>query len=355
VVLTIPTEAFYQVDAVAASATVTIADNDFPAALVQLRMNETIGTSVANSGTLGGTFTRTAPTPAWSANVPPGAGGASALDYGTTTGNFGIDSAGVLAGLGNLPRFTITGWLNNRSTTVGNGGNRIVRNYVSGAHGIDLVYRNDGSLDLGVNAFPNSTARSGASRITTSGTAVAGNWRFFAVTYDSTLAAGQVRFYFGTPTLDAALDVSRTYAAGPVGPNVGSLTIGHVNAEARAGALDRMFRGLVDDVRIFGLTLTPAEIVRVQRGTVLQQRLANGGLLAGVVDGLNVTVEDGQARVAWPTESGQLYRVEFLDALGGTWQVLSPEQAGNGGTVILEDTVKDQPQRFYRVFRLGAP
>jgi hypothetical protein len=360
VTLTLLPSAAYGIG-VPSTASITLLDNDvqtYPLPLVRLRLNEGTGTATANAGSLGGSFTRTVPVPAWTTNRPPVVGGASAVDFGTTIGNYGIDSAGVLAGLGNLPRFTLAGWLNNRSTTIGSGGNRVIRNYVTGGHGIDLVYRNDGSLDLGVNAFPNSAARSSANRIPTSATAAVANWRFFAVTYDSTLASGQVRFFFGTAAVDAALDVTRTYAAGSVGANVGALTVGHVNVPARAGALDRMFRGVIDEVAIFGAVLTPPEIISLQRGTAPLPRLQPDGTLQLLqpVDSLSLAVQDGMARLLWPTEAGGLYQIEFLDALEGEpWQILMPECPGTGGPVLLEHPVKDSLQRFYRVWRQGAP
>ncbi|MFM1769925.1 MAG: hypothetical protein RJA22_2454 [Verrucomicrobiota bacterium] len=343
------------------TATVVLSDNDVliqPVPLVHLRLNENAGTATANAGSLGGVFNRTTPVPAWTPNTPPGVGGASAVDFGTTVGNYGIDSPGALAGLGNLPRFTITGWLNNRSASTGSGGNRIARNYVSGAHGIDLVYRNDGSLDLGVNAFPNSAARSSAGRIPASSTAAAGNWRFFAVTYDSTLPSGQVRYYFGSATADAALDVTRTYAAGAVGPNVGALSFGHVNLPARTGAQDRMFRGLLDEVAVFGAALTAPEIVARQRGTTPLPRLLpdNPGSLLQPVAGLAIEVDYGLARLRWPAQAGQLYQVEFRDGLEGRgWEILAPEHPAEGAMGTLEDKVAGWPGRFYRVLRLGLP
>jgi hypothetical protein len=62
---------------------------------------------------------------------------------------------------------------------------------------------------LGINELAaNSPAVSNASKVTTDPSTGANNWIFFAATYDS---IGQVQFFFGNSTADAALDVTRTY------------------------------------------------------------------------------------------------------------------------------------------------
>ena len=247
-----------------------------PAAIVNLRFNEASGTVATNFGTAGGLFTISTPNPAFRTNPAPVVGGSHAIDFGIVAGNFGVDSPGALDGLKNLVRFTITGWINNRSSSEGGDGNRVVRwfNTGNGGQGADLVYHSDGRLELAVNRAPNGDARSSSGKIPTSATAAAANWRFFAVTYDSTLPSGQVQFFFGTPTLDATLDITRTYSGrGAIGTNIGILTIGHLNPPTRSGSTSRMLRGLVDEVQIFGTVLTPAELVRLQRtGSTLADR-----------------------------------------------------------------------------------
>src|SRR5690606_16207245 len=107
-----------------------------PVPLVKLELNENTGSTVANAGSIGGSLTRTTPTPAWSTNTPSGTGGASALDFGTSTGNYGVDSAAIIPQLGGLAKFTISGWLNNRSSSEGPCGNRVVtwtKGYFSGS------------------------------------------------------------------------------------------------------------------------------------------------------------------------------------------------------------------------------
>jgi hypothetical protein len=86
-----------------------------------------------------------------------------------------------------------------------------------------------------------------------------------------------VQFYFGNNTLDASLDVTKTYAApGVTGATIGKLAIGAFNDATRgASTYDRMFRGLIDDIYVYGSVLTPQEIVQVQRGASESGRSMN--------------------------------------------------------------------------------
>lgn len=91
-----------------------------------------------------------------------------------------MESNATISQLAGLSSFTITGWLKARNSTEGGGGNRVVSWINKGDNGVDLVYKSDGSLQLGVNEWPdNSVARSSASKITTDASASASNWKFF--------------------------------------------------------------------------------------------------------------------------------------------------------------------------------
>ena len=176
-----------------------------------------------------------------------------------------MQSSGVVDALKNLPAFTLTGWINTRSSTAGSGGNRIISWINNGGEGVDLVYQSNGSLRLGVDGWPDfSPAFSSANKVSANAAAPASNWVFFAVTYHSN---GQVQFYFGNNTTDATLDVTRSYPGrGLTGSNIGKLAIGAFNDATRnAATYDRMFRGLIDDIRIHNSVLTIQNIVAVQR------------------------------------------------------------------------------------------
>ena len=119
--------------------------------------------------------------------------------------------------------------------------------------GIDLVVMRNGQLKIGVNQWPDGTqAASEPDLIPLDRNAGKDNWRFIAMTYDSTAAKEHVKLYIGTTTADARLHKAVSYYRGPVGKGTGVLTVGHFNPAMRSNHSDRMFRGLMDEVRLFG-------------------------------------------------------------------------------------------------------
>lgn len=246
------------------SAEASAQPNNRPVPVVKVAFDEFVGATSPNLGSAGGSFTLTDSIPLRSANVPINIGGIRSIDMYISPGNYGVDSDTVINALRGISQFTITGWVNNRSSQQGAGGNRIVTWIDNDGHGVDLAYKSDGSLTLGVNQRPDGRARSSEAVISEDLDASPDNWRFFAVTYDA--AEARVIFYFGSNTTDATLDVARIYSGqGPVGTNIGRLTLGNLNPTTRFGATDRMFRGLIDEVQIYTNVLSLAEIVAVQR------------------------------------------------------------------------------------------
>jgi hypothetical protein len=94
----------------------------------------------------------------------------------------------------------------------------------------------------------------------------------FAVSYDATADANHVRFYFGNPNSPAAPDAAITYARGPVGEMLGPLAIGHFNKTTRGGNADRMFRGMLDEIRIHGSKLDGSGALALEEIRRLQRR-----------------------------------------------------------------------------------
>lgn len=233
-----------------------------PKTLVKLKFNEGTGSTISNEGALGGKFTKTA-IPLWSNNCPVlASGNSSAVDFGVSAGNYVIESDNLMPGLAGLNAFTITGWVNCKSSVAGSGGNRIISWIKEGGQGVDLVYSSNGSLTLGVNQWPDaSPATSSAGKITTSATANASNWVFFAVTYNGE----KVSYFFGNTTSNAVPDKTMAYNRGEVGSNIGKLAIGHFNSDSqRQTRVDRVFRGLMDEIAIHNYALSLDEIVKIQ-------------------------------------------------------------------------------------------
>jgi hypothetical protein len=223
--------------------------------LVELHFDAAQGRTAMNTGTTHETARVTAQRPAWSSNTPPG-GGSHSLDFGSKAGEYAVDlpreAAGAFEGLAS---FTIAAWVNCTSEEEGAGGNRIVHmaDTLGSRAGIDLVFVRDGRLKIGVNEWPDATQAVGSpGLIPVDRGAGKDNWRFIAVTYDSTAKQDHVKLYIGSPTQDVRLDRAISYDRGPVGRGAGQLTVGHFNPSVRGGNGDRMFRGLIDEVRLFG-------------------------------------------------------------------------------------------------------
>ncbi len=260
-----------------------------PVLIMEFLFKENGGVNTGNSGASAGRYasaTLTTPKPSWNAAAPPN-GGPSSLDWGLSPGTGAVDlvAPGGPEHLKNLKSFTICGWVSSVSDKEGAGdkiagaGNRIVSWLMPNKDGVELVLRNDGSLQLGVNQWAGqSTARSNPGQIPVvddkakdPAAAARENWRFFAATYDSTAASGHAKFYFGTRGKDAAANGAPDYARGPVGPKIAfGVSIGNVPAMIRPVAQERGFRGFIDELRIYGSTvdgsgaLALPEIVKIQ-------------------------------------------------------------------------------------------
>jgi hypothetical protein len=245
--------------------------------ILEFQMDAGSGTTVVNTGSAGGSASILGAKPTWTSQVPVH-GGAYALDFGAGPNVDYVVQMNSPNALKNLKSFTLTGWLNCRNSTTGAGGNRILTWLaIGGGHGVDLSYQNDGSLQLGVNEWNDyASIRSNGGKITADANASFNNWRFFAVTYNSTVPNGQVKFYFGSNGGISDLDCIRDYARGSVGANISpTVAIGHHDGENRPYGTDQMFRGLIDQIRVYGSTadgsgaLTASEIAQIQNASPL--------------------------------------------------------------------------------------
>jgi len=154
---------------------------------------------------------------------------------------------GPIADLEGLRSFTILGWVCATNLEVGSGGNRVLCNLNYDRAGVDLVHLSDGRLRLAVNEWPDH-ARNDSSP----GKLELGAWTFFAVTYDSTQASGNVHWYFGGVAEPAKPDTVTDYARGATGTGSGPLTVGNYNEPLHRHGLDRQFRGRLRGIEIIG-------------------------------------------------------------------------------------------------------
>lgn len=232
-----------------------------PALLLEFGFNERTGATTANTGVTSawapsGLLTRNRP--AWSSDTPP-SGGTGALDWGPEPGANAVDVGGVAEHLRNLPAFTVTGWINCRSAVEGKGGNRLVT--WLDRDGVEIVLRADGSLQVGINQRAEESDVRTAPGLVKVIDKLFDGWHFFAVTFDGT----EIRIYVGSRDRDAAPAASGESKHGKVGPRIAAnLTIGHVPAPLRGALPGGGFRGLIDEIRIFGGALSPAALAKVQ-------------------------------------------------------------------------------------------
>jgi hypothetical protein len=269
-----------------------------PVLLVELLFKENGGTTTANSGASCAMYANAnfvGKSMAWSATAAPN-GGPSSIDLGPGPAPNAVDLPGapVIENLKNLKSFTICGWVTCKlekespADKLAPAGNRIVSWLNHGKEGVELIHRAEGNLQLGINQWADGTgAVSSAKQIPivdekkltpeNANQLAQANWRFFAVTYDSTAASGHVKFYFGTRQADAKLDTECEYARGPAGAKISpTLTIGNTTLVTRPMAPDRNFKGQIDEIRIFGSTsdgsgaLPVAEIIKVQNRVEVQ-------------------------------------------------------------------------------------
>jgi hypothetical protein len=261
-----------------------------PTPLVEFRFSEGSGTLADNTGSLGGSapLLQTDEYPLFTNSVPAGifapAANTSALDFGAIAAGQGGRAVDLTAAsgdgtLGALNAFTVCGWLNARNLSEGWGGNRIAFALAGpDGPGFDLVQVSSGALRIGINQWPDGG--NGGGPLSSTGVIKAdpqtgaANWVFFTVTYDPSLDSGHLKYYFGSPTVLASLDRAHNYTGGLANGGViessGFLTLGNFSDvvgarnETGPGGGSRVFRGLMDEVRIYDRAFELAEVQQAQ-------------------------------------------------------------------------------------------
>jgi hypothetical protein len=163
-------------------------------------------------------------------------------------------------------------------------GNRIVSwfNPFKVNEGVELVFRSDGSLQLGIGEWAEgSAARSKPAQIplfdskaTNANTEAYEKWRFFAVTYDSGLAKDHVKFYVAPQNKDPQLINAADYNRGPSGGKISPQpTIGNVPPMIRPMAPERSYRGILDEVRIYGSAFDGSGALPLEELIKIQNRV----------------------------------------------------------------------------------
>ncbi len=253
----------------------------FPRPQIELLFDAVTGNATPNSGLTADLLpnaTMTSPWPQRKAGALPG-GGAACMDFGHDFGTYGIDLPGAGNALRGLKSFTISAWVNPRILQEGPGGNRLAV-WTTGNDGVDFVARADGSIQLGVNAWDDLSgiARSSPGKLIANDQTPPENWRFIAVCYDSTVDHKQVHYYFGSATDKIALDRAEDGTRGAVGMNPSAdLGIGNQVPQMRPQGHDRMFRGLVGSMRIWGSTADGSGALSQEQLAAVQFAVPAGG------------------------------------------------------------------------------
>ena len=205
----------------------------------------------------------------------PGSQGGRAVDFVNSV-------ASPANSLGKMSAMTICGWINAGSLTwrgTGSFGNQLANAQdASNANGFGLAHKSDNSLQLAVNESVGSSTvnRSSANMIVNNTNHPTANWRFFAVTYDGSLASANLSFYWGDANTLATNDVLNplSYSRGII-TNTGPFTLGNFNATTTSsgrtinGENAAFFRGLIDEFHIFSRVLTLTEIRQMQTAAAM--------------------------------------------------------------------------------------
>jgi hypothetical protein len=258
-------------------------------AVVEFRFAEGSGTSTTNEGSLGGlavfdVSTNNTGYPRFTNNVPAGtyvpAGNSYSLDMGptiSTNGGRAVDLTTTASPPGDgtagpyEPGLTVCGWVNANTLDVGSGGNRICYAFETpNALGFDVMQGPLGCLQFEANQY-NGSPISSLGKITADPAMGAANWVFFAVTFDPNVSTQSVKWYFGRANKLASLDVANNYTNTTFGSHIdftGQLTVGNFGVvepqRPAIGTASRMYRGLIDQLRLYTNVLTIDQIQQAQ-------------------------------------------------------------------------------------------
>jgi hypothetical protein len=149
---------------------------------------------------------------------------------------------------------------------------------------LNATYGENGRLQFHVNEWKTDGITANLSSLDTiplDTNLPAANWVFFAVTYDGTSSADNLKFYFGNGDRQATLDATQSYDKGPI-LKTGPLAIGNHNCtpgdpnnrmpgnpQGRNITSDNgtLWRGLLDEIKVFSKVLTLEEIQAEQVAT----------------------------------------------------------------------------------------
>ena len=198
-------------------------------------------------------------------------------DYAFNTAATSMSGNGVVAtttvdvqAIDELTSFTISGWYKTDGTVSFVGSNaRLVMDYVTGA-GWQLLGNNNTTTP----SYYFYADGGNIGNAPLSGTVLdqTQEWVFFAITYDGTLTANNLKFYGGDVDTAVALLHTATLNQGAMGDNDAAFTVG--NQASR----DRAFDGDIDNIRLHGEkvsdgsgVLSLAELEAIRKADVIPE------------------------------------------------------------------------------------
>lgn len=186
-----------------------------------------------------------------------------------------------------------------------------------------------------------------------------GKWTRFAIAYDGTAERDNVRWHFSSPldSPDSASplvhDRTTSYAAGPVGGDLGPLAVGNFNATLRSAGLDRQFRGEIRGLTLFGSRADNAGAAPAV--LVAEQDQPAGGALAGERFRVIVSTDIGGSD---PDDfQSMVHYLVYADLFDTEGLIASPPHAGRAAHIheAMEAYAQDYPKLVGRSARYPAP
>ncbi|HEY0549957.1 MAG TPA: LamG domain-containing protein, partial [Verrucomicrobiae bacterium] len=312
-----------------------------PAPLVELRFNET-GTNAANTGRapVSPVFFNSSDMPTdWHSESSLGISGLigdRAFDNTACTGMGSGGSGGRATeiydtAVDGLLSLTLQGWFKTESALGSNA--RFFAKQGTGSGFLFLV-PSTGVLSLEIDGSASTMSSAQFSEV--------GQWIFFAVTYDGTTAANNVKFYKGTPSNAVTLVETRSLGTGRAATNSSGATFGNANG------LQRPIDGLLDDIRVFGSkTDNRGALTAAQLEWFRNKDIQNAPDAAA----LSVSRTNGTLIISWPVYPGG-FRLETSSNLTApVWQAVT-------NTPIIsndQNTITVPLAEFFAAFRLARP
>lgn len=256
----------------------------------------------------------------------------------TGMGSDGVGGKGRMSDDDNvdgLLSLTLQGWLRTQSEPLNNLARLCTKQ--GSTSGFLLLGASSGTLDLEINNVGSTTDTAAWSEV--------GEWIFFAVTYDGTTSASNVRFYKATRSLPVTLVETRSLNQGRALENTNDFNVGNSGGTG----VNRPFDGWLDNVRVFGSRSDDRGALSAAQLEYFRQRDVQNP-----PDDvrLGVAFKDAALHLSWPVYPGG-FRLEATTNLAAAilWSAVTNSSSASNGQKQLTLPVEGPLE----VFRLVRP